>query len=59
VAYFPQLIEKPSGTGGLGGRGGSFGFGGLILDGRILGALGFLSGTAFRFHGMVISLLIV
>ena len=55
--YFPQLIENPAGVGGLGGRGGSFGFGELILDGFIRGPLGFLSGTAFRFQGMVFSFL--
>ena len=48
--------HTPSGvSGGLGGLGGSFGFGGLIRDGRILGALGFGSGTAIRFQGMAVS----
>ena len=52
AAYFCHRWTYPSGAGGFGGLGGSFGFGGLVLDGRILGALGFGSDTAFRFQGM-------
>ena len=37
----------------MGGLGGSFGFGGLVLDGRILGDVGLRSGTAIRFQGIL------
>ena len=43
----------------MGGFGGSFGFGGLVLDGRILGDVGLRSGIGIRFHGMAFLLIIM
>ena len=51
-AYFCHRKAYPSSEGGFGGLGGSLGFGGLILDGRILGDIGLRSGTAIRFQGI-------
>jgi len=55
AGYFCQRWTYPSGAGGLGGRGGSLGFGGFVLDGRILGDVGLRSGFGIRFQGMAVS----
>ena len=51
-AHFRHRQAQSGVSGGFGGRLGSGGFGGLTLDGRILGALGFGSGFGCRVQVM-------